>query len=86
MQAVAMNIGCSLHTDSMDLLLNTTPVQLTEHGEVKPVPTKSLHLFVLASLILEGNASYQRRNVNTNSVTPPSIENSVLMQVILVQP
>lgn len=42
-QAVAKTIGRYLQTDSKSLLLKTTPAQLTEHGNVKLVPTESLH-------------------------------------------
>ena len=37
-QAVAKIIGCSPQTDDKALLLNTTPIQLTEHREVQLVP------------------------------------------------
>ena len=39
--------GCSLKTDSRAPLLKTTPTQLTEHGEVKLVPTWSPLPYVL---------------------------------------
>ena len=38
-QAIAKAIGCSPQTDGKALLLKTTPVQLTEPGEVNLVPT-----------------------------------------------
>lgn len=38
-QAVIKAIGCSPKTGTKALLLNTTPTQLTEHGEVEMVPT-----------------------------------------------
>jgi hypothetical protein len=35
------------------LLLNKTPILLTEHGKVKLVPTYIIHLYILAPLVQE---------------------------------
>lgn len=37
----------SLQTGDKAFLLKITPIHLTEHGEVKPMPVKSLHTYWL---------------------------------------
>jgi hypothetical protein len=46
-------IGCSSQTDSKAPLLKTIPTQLTEHREVRLVPTQSLHYYILESWVQE---------------------------------
>ena len=43
-------MGGSPHADGKAPLLKTTPIQLTEHGEVEMVPTCCLHPCILVSL------------------------------------
>lgn len=53
-QAIGKAIGCSPQTKGEVLWLSATPPQLTEHREVKLVPTQSLPPFRLMFSIQEG--------------------------------
>lgn len=44
-------------------LLRTTPTRLIEHGEVEVVPTWSVYLYVLASLVREGTLQVIEREM-----------------------
>ena len=54
---------CSPQIDSKALLLKTTPTQLTEHEEVKSVPSESLHPYGLESLLQEGSLFATKREL-----------------------
>lgn len=49
-----MTIGCCLQTNHKAPLLKTTPIQLSERGEVELVITQSLYPYNLASFVQEG--------------------------------
>lgn len=53
LQVTTKTIGCFLNTSSQVPLLKTTITELTEYGIAELVPTRSLHLFVLVSLMLK---------------------------------
>ena len=77
-QAVVKTIDCSPQTVSKALLLKTTPIQLIEHGEVKLVPSYSLHLYILVCLVQEGILYATKGETNISQVTNPLIYNNVL--------
>ena len=62
---------CPLETDSGISLPRSTPSEFTEHEEVELVPTWSLHLYILVSLVKEGPLQATKSNANTNQVTKP---------------
>ena len=47
-QVGAKTIGFFLQTDSKGPRLKTAPTQLIERGDMEPVPTQSLHHYVVA--------------------------------------
>jgi hypothetical protein len=49
-----MTISYSPKTDRKASLLKTTPIQLIEHKKVELVPTQSIDLYILLSLVQEG--------------------------------
>ena len=50
----AKSIGFSPHLDDQAPFLKTTPIQLIEHGKIKPVPSDNRCSSVLVSLVQEG--------------------------------
>jgi hypothetical protein len=54
METCRLPIGCTLKITSKSSLLKRTPIQLTDHGDVKPLPTLSLYSYMVASLGQEG--------------------------------
>ena len=64
--------GCPLENDSGNSLPRSTLTEFTEHEEVELVLTRSLHLYILVSLVKEGPLQATKKNANTNQVTNPS--------------
>lgn len=67
MQAVGKTIGCSPQTDSKPPLLSTTPVQLTELGEVKLKPLTP----TFESLVQEGIWHTAKGETNSEPASNP---------------
>lgn len=86
-QAVTKTVDCSLQINSWVLFLSIAPTQLIEHGELTLGSTWNIHPYVLVSLVWEGTlqATYQKWNVNTISVTKLLTYNMPCLQDMLGQ-
>lgn len=58
-----MTLGCFPQFDSKAPLPKTIPAQLNKHGKAKLVLTKSLHTYILASLVQEGSLHATKREI-----------------------
>lgn len=66
-------------------LLKTTPIQLTEHGDVELVSTQNLPHCVPESLVQEDTLHALKRNVDTEPATGPLSTTMFYLQDMLRQ-